>query len=194
MQEAYQKPVAVGKNGKYETHVKPFLEDIKQWLMDGMTEYSICEQLGIHHQTWINYKRRHIALIEAIARAKEEKNALVMHKMLEKATGYEHEDLYITQHKGQIIEKKIKKHYAPCDKAAELYLRNNMEGYKSGREPVISNTLNINMDMSPSEQRERILQLLQEQRKQMQPAKKVEAIEADYQIEEPDENPGEPPY
>jgi DNA-binding NarL/FixJ family response regulator len=46
----------VGRPCKYETHVETRLQEIYRWLKEGMTDYSIADNLGIHQVTWIRYK------------------------------------------------------------------------------------------------------------------------------------------
>ena len=164
-----------GPKGKYETEVKPFLNDIFEWLKKGYTDCSICEQLGIHQNTWIRYREEHTELSELYARAREHRNALVMNKMYEKAIGYEHEDLFITQHQGKIIEKKIKKYYPPDVNAADLFLRNNDPEYKPAKAVEIHNTTNNNFQLADWEEKRK--QILDEiKRLELQAAVDVEAI------------------
>jgi hypothetical protein len=122
-----------GRPYKYETHVLPRLKEIYKWLKEGMTEYSIAEQLGIHRHSLMKYKEEEKDLIDIFTRARTERNCLVMHKMYEKAVGYEHKDLFIAQYQGEIVEKEINKYYPPDVNAADLYLRNNSEDYKGAK-------------------------------------------------------------
>ena len=133
-----------GPKGKYETHVKPYLNEIFEWLKQGYTDCSICEQLGLHQNTWIRYREENTELSELYARARAHRNALVMNKMFQKAIGYEHDDLFIAQYQGQIVEKPIKKYYPPDEKAADLFLRNNDPEYKSAKASNDIGNLTIN--------------------------------------------------
>jgi len=165
-----------GPKGKYETEVKPFLNDIFEWLKKGYTDCSICAQLGIHQNTWIRYREEHTELSELYARAREHRNALVMNKMYEKAIGYEHEDLFITQHQGKIIEKKIKKYYPPDVNAADLFLRNNDPDYKSAKSVNDIGNLTINNFVLDDWQAKRQEILAEIKRLELQAAVDVEAI------------------
>lgn len=155
-----------GPKGKYETHVKPYLPEIFEWLKQGYTDCSICEQLGLHQNTWIRYREENIELSKLYARARAHRNALVMNKMYEKATGYEHKDLFIAQYQGEIVEKEIIKHYPPCDKAADLFLRNNDPDYKSAKASNDIGNLTINNIQLP--QLEDELKQIEEQRKTLE--------------------------
>ena len=150
---------------KYYTHVLPRLEEIYKWLCEGMTEYSIARELGIGHNTFIEYKKQHEEIIEVFTRARTHKNALVMHKQYEKAIGYEHKDLFIAQYQGKIVEQEIIKYYPPDVQAADLYLRNNDPDYKSAKSEgiVINNTTNFQMDKYQEEKL-----LLDQERKRLE--------------------------
>lgn len=165
----------VGRPCKYESHVEPYLEDIFEWLKKGYTDISICEQLGISQDSWIKYKEQYSDLSELYARARAHRNALVMNKMFEKAIGYEHDDLFIAQYQGQIVEKPIKKYYPPDEKAADLFLRNNDPEYKSAKSSNDIGNLTINNFQIEDWQAKR-QEILQE-------IKKLETITAsDYKV------------
>ncbi|AJA48506.1 hypothetical protein CPAST_c24360 [Clostridium pasteurianum DSM 525 = ATCC 6013] len=53
---------------KYETNVKPKLDEIKQWVTDGLTDEEIAENLNIHVWTLGDYKKKHSELSKIIAR------------------------------------------------------------------------------------------------------------------------------
>ena len=72
---------------KYYTHVLPRLEEVYKWLCEGMTEYSIADQLGICHNSLIEYKRSHDEIIEVFTRARTHRNNLVMNAQFGKAVG-----------------------------------------------------------------------------------------------------------
>jgi hypothetical protein len=169
----------VGRPCKYETHVEPYLDKIFEWLKTGYTDVSICEQLGIHQNTWMRYKQDYSVLSELYARARAHRNALVMNKMFEKAIGYEHEDLFIAQNKGEIVKETIKKHYPPDVNAADLFLRNNDPEYKSAKSVNDIGNLTIN-NFSLDDWQAKRQEILAE-------IKKLETITtSDYKVIDPD--------
>ena len=56
----------VGRPGKYETHVKPRLEEIEAWARNGFTQEEIAKKLGIVTSTFYDYKVQYSELGEAI--------------------------------------------------------------------------------------------------------------------------------
>ena len=139
-----------GPKGKYETHVKPYLNEIFEWLKQGYTDCSICEQLMISQDTWKKYREEHSELSELYARARTHRNALVMNKMFQRACG---EKVTLLKQKatkdGQIVDL-VEEQYIPPDvNAADLYLRNNDPEYRSAKMDLNSLTLvqnNYNLD------------------------------------------------
>lgn len=62
-----------GAPNKYETHVKPRFEEIKEWLSLGATEKEIWNNLGIHKSTFYDYKAKHKEFSDLILNAKRNK-------------------------------------------------------------------------------------------------------------------------
>lgn len=61
-----------GRKSKYETNVKPRLEDIRKWRIVGATIETICDILDISPSTWHEYEKKHPEFSEAIKKGKEE--------------------------------------------------------------------------------------------------------------------------
>jgi len=168
-----------GPKGKYETEVKPFLNDIFEWLKKGYTDCSICEQLGIHQNTWIRYREEHTELCELYTRARTERNRLVMNKMFQRACG---EKVTLLKQKatkdGQIVDL-VEEQYIPPDvNAADLYLRNNDPEYKSAKADISGQSITVNFQLDDWEAKRK--QILDEiKRLELQSAVDVEAIPAD---------------
>ena len=59
-----------GRKNKYDTNVKPYLEDINKKIRQGITESEIAKALGISVATLNNYKLKHQELREALSRNK----------------------------------------------------------------------------------------------------------------------------
>lgn len=55
-----------GRKCKYVTHIKPNLEQIKNWVEMGATERQIANQLGIAYSTFNDYKNKFSELSEVL--------------------------------------------------------------------------------------------------------------------------------
>lgn len=114
---------------KYNTHVKPHLDKIKQMKTGGATERQIANSLNIAYSTFNNYKKQHKELEEALLDANAAIVTQVRGKLIDRATGY-----YITEEKNSITsnpdgtttEKKetTQKYIAPDVGAIVLVLKN----------------------------------------------------------------------
>ena len=52
--------------GKYETHVLPKLELIKDWCRNGLTDEDIAKNLGINIASFYRYKNEHPDFCESL--------------------------------------------------------------------------------------------------------------------------------
>jgi len=169
----------VGRPCKYETHVRPYLDKIYQWLKEGYTDYSICEQLGISQDSWMKYKEQYPDLSELYTRARMERNRLVMNKMFQRACG---EKVTLLKQKatkdGEVIDL-VEEQYIPPDvNAADLYLRNNDPEYKSAKADISGQNITVNFQLEDWEQKRREI-LAEIKRLELQSAVDVEAIPVD---------------
>ena len=81
--------MGAGRKSKYETCVKPYLEDINKKVRQGVTEESIAKSLGISVATLNNYRNKYPEFKEALSK---DKGADVLQRLInagiEAACGY----------------------------------------------------------------------------------------------------------
>jgi hypothetical protein len=161
---------SIVSRSKYEKEILPRIEEVYKWLCEGMTEYSIAEQLGISHTTLIEYKKNNAEMIEVYTRARTQRNALVMNSMFAKATGVkETVNKAKVLNTGEIVKYTEEQYIPPDVNAADLYLRNNSDDYKSAKADNTGITLIQNNFQLP--------QLLEEKRKIEEELQRLNAIE-----------------
>jgi DNA-binding CsgD family transcriptional regulator len=116
---------------KYDSHVKPRLKEIYEWVRDGCTDYSIAGNLGICHESLIKYKAEILELSSVYVRARAEYNRLTYNSMHKKANGITVE---IKKQKvlndGSVISFTEEQYIPPDVNAADLDLRNHDPDYK----------------------------------------------------------------
>ena len=78
----------MGRDGRYDTHVKPYLEDIARWRTT-MTEKQIAEQLGISKSTFQKYKQDYPELNEICKFGNKKKCDEVWSSLYKRAVGYD---------------------------------------------------------------------------------------------------------
>lgn len=113
-----------GRPNKYETHVKPRLEDIKIWATT-MTDKEIASILGVGHSAWCSYKEQYKELSDTIKEARQRLVASLKQTMIEKAQGYMYSEKKTIIENGEVVREEIYEKYSPPDVAAlNLLLKN----------------------------------------------------------------------
>lgn len=82
-----------GRPSKYETHIKPYLEQIKKWGEQGATEKQIAKQLGIAYSTFCDYKNKYSELSDTI-KGKDMRQLVeeLRGALVKKALGFEYKE------------------------------------------------------------------------------------------------------
>lgn len=84
-----------GRPNKYETNVKPHLEDIKAAYARGVEEKEIAKSLGVSITSWCEYKNKYTELAEALKRDEEDTAAILKRldsALLKSAEGFYYEE------------------------------------------------------------------------------------------------------
>lgn len=93
-----------GRNGKYETHIKPFFDKIEKMLNEGASEKQVAEALGVSYASFNNYKRDYPELNDLCSKPRIELIDNLRSALVKKALGftYEEKKQYITEEDGSI--------------------------------------------------------------------------------------------
>lgn len=118
----------MGRKGRYETHVQPFLKDIAKWYVD-MDEAEIAKRLGVAVSTWEKYKREHKELRDSLLNGRQELVTELKTALKKKAKGYYYEETKTciradASGKEVKIVEKYKKYAHPDTGAIHLLLKN----------------------------------------------------------------------
>ncbi len=119
-----------GRKPYWDTRVKPRIEEIKAWCMEGHTEKSMCKALGISIPTFIKYKRDHVELFNAVKVNKAIADQTVENSLYKKANGWEYDEETIEikmNNDNEVVskvKKVVKKVVPPSDTAMIFWLKN----------------------------------------------------------------------
>lgn len=117
----------MGRKGRYETHVQPFLNDIAEWY-GLINEDQIAKKLGISVASFEKYKNEHPELRESLKKGKEDLIEELKATLKKKAKGFYYEETktYIKQENGKEVKtvEKHKKYAQPDTGAIHLLLKN----------------------------------------------------------------------
>lgn len=120
----------MGRRGKYETHIKPHLDEIKD-LVRIMNEADIADKFGIAISSWENYKRDHSEFREALLGGREILIEELRDTMKMKARGYYYDETKtktrITDDGQEITYKETYHKYAQPDTGAIHLLLKNLD-------------------------------------------------------------------
>lgn len=117
---------------KYDSHVKPHLDKITKWTED-LTDEQIAARLKISRKSFIEYKKAHPELVEAIEKGKKRLVVELKDTLKKKAKGFYYEEVKTvkihnpdSEAEPEWIEKiEINRKYAQPDTgAAHLLLKN----------------------------------------------------------------------
>lgn len=123
-----------GRKSKYDTEIKPHLDEIREAVKNGATVTEIAAALGIAESTLYKYKNEKAELSAAFTRGRANIVIQIRGALLKKALGYEY------QEKKQYIKKDedgesvtyteiTTKHQAPSETAGAMLLRNYDENW-----------------------------------------------------------------
>lgn len=88
-----------GRKGKYETYVKPRLDQIEKWLNGGAAEHQVADALGISYASFNNYKRDYPELKEICEKPRVGVVLDLRSALVQRALGFSYEEKkqYITK-------------------------------------------------------------------------------------------------
>jgi len=95
-----------------------------QMALLGAIDKDLAKAFDVNEDTINEWKKVHPEFSESIKKGKIIADGEIADRLHQRAKGYEHEDLYITQYQGEIIQEKIMKHYPPDTTAAIFWLKN----------------------------------------------------------------------
>lgn len=77
----------MARPSKYETHVAPRLEEVKDWVRNGATDEEVAIRLGINPDTLYTYKKKFSEFSETIKKGKEIFDSEVENALYERCLG-----------------------------------------------------------------------------------------------------------
>ena len=120
----------MGRKGKYDTHVKPYLAQIQEWYGDYNEKQIAVEKLGISIQAWEKYKKEHPELTEILKKGKQNLVGELKASLKKKAKGYYYDETKtVIREEGNKKIKTIEKYrkYAQPDTGAIHLLLKNLD-------------------------------------------------------------------
>ncbi len=119
----------MGRPSRYETEIKPHIDEIRKAVEAGATAEEVAKAFGIAVSTLHKYKAEKKELKDAFARGREKIVFEIKGALLKKALGFEYEEekrVGKKDSKGEniILVEKYKRYSVPSETAAAMLLRN----------------------------------------------------------------------
>ena len=124
----------MAQKGKYETHVKPRLEEIAEWY-EFYTEGQIAKKLGITQRTFTSYKKDHAELQKALISGRDALVTDLKKTMKQKAKGFTYTETKRTVReidgKRTVLVEEYERYAQPDTGAIHLLLKNLDETWRN---------------------------------------------------------------
>lgn len=111
----------MARPSKYETHIKPYFDDIKKAYEKGVDEKEIAAKLGVSVSSWCEYKNKYSEFAELLKRDEEDTKKILErldNALLRSAEGFTYEEEKVIAKKDKdgekiVLVEKYKKYQPP---------------------------------------------------------------------------------
>lgn len=105
----------------------------------GAIDTDLADFFGVCEKTINNWKEKYPEFLQSINKEKYYSNDKVKRSLYERALGYSHPDVHISNYQGKITVTDIEKHYPPDTGAAFIWLKNrDPENWRDKHEVTIT--------------------------------------------------------
>lgn len=114
----------MAKRGRPSSYRDEYAEQAYKLCLLGATDREMANFFSVSEQTLNAWKTAHEKFLESITRGKEAADANVASRLYERAMGYSHPEVHVSNYQGEVTLTPLTKHYPPDTQAASLWLRN----------------------------------------------------------------------
>ncbi len=97
---------------------------VKHYGANGYTDKELAKIFHVHEDTINNWKKEYPEFFESLKKGKLIADAKVEASLYQRACGYSHPEIYITNYQGKVTITPIIKHYPPDPTAMIFWLKN----------------------------------------------------------------------
>jgi len=112
---------APGRPSKYRDE---FAEQARKLCLLGATDAELAGFFEVNEDTIHEWKKVHAEFSESIKRGKLQADAEVADRLYQRAMGFEHDDVHVSNYQGEVTLTPIRKIHAPDTTAAIFWLKN----------------------------------------------------------------------
>lgn len=100
------------------------LSEVSHYTENGYTDKELADVFDVTKQTINNWKKKFPEFFDSLKEGKLIADAKVVASLFQRACGYSHPDIHISNFQGKIAKTNIIKHYPPDTTAAIFWLKN----------------------------------------------------------------------
>ena len=146
--EAVEKPKHPGGRPSKKQHLD--LTQVEKVARKGWTDEEMADFFGVDRRTWYRWKADDEEFCHALKQWKDEADERVERSLYERAMGYSHPDVHVSNFQGEITLTPLTKHYPPDTTAAIFWLKNRRpEQWRDKQEHA--HTGNISVNITPDD-------------------------------------------
>lgn len=112
------------KGGRPPAFKQEYVDQVYKLCLLGATDKELGDFFLVKEQTINNWKKKYPEFFESLKKGKMMADADVAKSLFERAKGYEHESVHISNYQGEITKTTLTKHYPPDTGAAMAWLKN----------------------------------------------------------------------
>jgi DNA-binding XRE family transcriptional regulator len=110
--------------GRPTAYKNEYSEQAYKLCLLGATDVQLADFFGVSKQTVNAWKMAHPEFLDSLKRGKDVADTMVAESLYQRAIGYSHPDVHISNYQGEITITDITKHYPPDTVAAIFWLKN----------------------------------------------------------------------
>lgn len=111
----------MGRPSKFD---EAMCEQTRKLCLLGATDKELADFFEVSEATLNTWKEQHPEFLEALKSGKAAADAQVGDRLFQRACGYSHPDVHISNYQGEVTQTPITKHYAPDTTACIFWLKN----------------------------------------------------------------------
>ncbi len=114
----------VSARGRPTLYRATYAEQARRLALLGQTDAEMAAFFGVSEATFHRWKHAHKDFCESIKEGKADADAKVAAALYQRAVGYSHPDVHVSNYQGEITVTPLTKHYPPDTGAALIWLKN----------------------------------------------------------------------
>jgi len=120
-----------------------FIEQAKKLCLHGFTDVELAEFFNVNESTINRWKKKHPEFCKSLKSSKQDFDKQIERALAERAIGYSHKDVHISNYQGKITKTPFTKHYPP-DVVACIYWLNNRQKENWANRKAIESSITVN--------------------------------------------------